>query len=53
MIGIILYLAIPLGYFFDCLVFGTTMGLMEVIGATVIVMTNITIAAMRIKGLIE
>ena len=53
MIGIILYLAIPLGYFFDCIIFGTKMGLMEVIGASVIVFTNISIGALRIKGIIE
>jgi len=52
-VGIILYLAIPLGYFLDSIVFGTTMNLLEILGAFIIVLTNICIAAMRIKGIIE
>ena len=53
MVGIILYLAIPLGYILDTIVFGTTMDWMEYLGATIIVATNITIAGLRIKGVIE
>lgn len=53
MVGIILYMAIPLGYFLDVIFFGVTMDSLEIIGATIIVLTNCTIAGLRIKGIIE
>jgi drug/metabolite transporter (DMT)-like permease len=53
MIGIILYMAIPLGYFWDIILFDASMGILEIAGATIIVLTNISIASLRIKGIID
>jgi len=50
---VILYLAIPIGYFFDWIVFGLGFDSLEVIGAAIICFVNIFITVMRLTGCIE
>ena len=52
-VQVILYLAIPFGYFLDWAVLGQGMNAMELAGAGVICGLNILIATLRIKGIIE
>ena len=51
--SIIMYLAIPIGYFLDWIVFDRAFGALELGGAGVICVSNIVISFMRVKGCIE
>ena len=51
--SILLYLAIPMGYFLDWIVFNRAFGALELGGAAVICFSNIAISFMRVKGYIE
>ena len=52
-VQVILYLAIPFGCFLDWLVLGETVSTIELAGAGIICTVNITIATLRIKGIID
>ena len=52
-VQVILFLAIPFGFFLDWLVFNEPMGAMELAGAGVICFLNIVISTLRIKGIID
>ena len=52
-VQVILYLAIPFGYFLDWAVLDQPMNAMELGGAGVICGMNILIATLRVKGVIE
>ena len=51
-VAVILYMAIPLGYVLDMIFFKITLTPMEIVGAMIIVVVNITIACLRICGCI-
>ena len=51
--SIIMYLAIPIGYFLDWIVFDRDFGGLELGGAGVICLSNIVISFMRVKGYID
>jgi len=53
MVSVLMYLAIPLGYFLDYLFLNGAFGTIELVGAGIICVFNIGIAVMRIKGVIE
>ena len=52
-VQVILYLAIPFGYFLDWLFFGLSIGNLEIWGAVLICLLNIVIAVLRIKNIIS
>ena len=52
-VGTITYLVIPFGYFLDWLVVGQEFHVLELVGGAIICVTNVAIATMRVKGLIE
>ena len=52
-VQVILYLAIPFGCFLDWAVLNQPMNGMEMGGAAIICLLNITIATLRVKGIIE
>ena len=52
-VAVILYLAIPLGFVLDMIFFNKKLSSMEILGACIIVVVNITIAMMRIFGCIK
>lgn len=52
-VQVILFLAIPFGYFLDWAVLNQPMGAMELGGAAVICSCNILIATLRVKGIID
>ena len=52
-VQVILYLAIPFGCFLDWAVLNEPMNAMELGGAAVICTLNITIATLRVKGIID
>jgi drug/metabolite transporter (DMT)-like permease len=43
------YLGIPTTYFLDWLVIGNEFGWMELVGATIIFLTNITLGIVKVK----
>jgi drug/metabolite transporter (DMT)-like permease len=51
-IGTIIYLSIPVGYALDWFIVGQEFHVLDIVGAAIITMTNVTIATLRIKGLI-
>ena len=52
-VQVILYLAIPFGCFLDWAILNQPMSGMEMAGAAVICTLNITIATLRVKGIID
>ena len=52
-VQVILYLAIPFGFFLDWAVLNEPMDAMELGGAGVICALNIVIATLRVKGIID
>ena len=50
--GILLYVTVPCSYLLDFLFFGQKIGMMEIIGACIIVLTNITMGVLKGKGII-
>lgn len=52
-VQVILYLAIPFGYFLDWAILNQPMGGMELGGAAVICTVNILITALRLNNIIE
>ena len=52
-VQVILYLAIPFGFFLDWAILDVSMNSMELGGAAVICGLNIMIATLRVKGIIE
>ena len=53
MVSVLLYLAIPMGYFLDWLCLGKKFGGLELGGAAIICFVNIGIAVCRVKGYID
>ena len=51
--SILLYLAIPMGYFLDWICFNRAFGKLELGGAGLICGANIGISFMRVKGYID
>ena len=52
-VAVILYMAIPLGYLLDVIFFKIKLSPLEIVGAGIIVVVNITIAMMRMFGCID
>jgi len=52
-VAVILYMAIPLGYVLDMIFFNIKLTNMEILGASIIVVVNVSIAMMRIFGCIK
>ena len=53
MSAILLYLAIPEGYFLDMIFFDVKLNSLEILGASIIVGVNVLIASLRICGVID
>jgi len=50
--GILLYVTVPCSYVLDYLFFHQHIGTLEIIGACIIVLTNVTIGFLKGKGII-
>jgi drug/metabolite transporter (DMT)-like permease len=53
MAGILIYIAVPIGYILDYAFLGTRIGLIEIIGACIIVSSNVIIGFLLYKGVIS
>ena len=53
MAGILIYIAVPIGYILDYLFFNTHIGLLEIIGVCIIVGTNVVIGILLYYGVIS
>ena len=53
MAGILIYIAVPIGYILDYLFLHTQIGLLEIIGVCIIVGTNVVIGVLLYFGVIS
>jgi len=53
MAGILIYVAVPVGYFLDYFVLHTKIGTIEITGACIIVISNVAIGVLLFKGWIK
>lgn len=53
MTGVIVYLAIPVGYILDIIFLGEEVGSLEIVGACLIVFINVFLGVLKVKGVIQ
>ena len=53
MAGVIVYICIPTGYLLDYLFLGQDFGKLEIVGAALIVVVNVLLGGLKIKGVIK
>jgi len=53
MSGILIYVAIPFSYALDFIFYGKKLGVEELIGVSLIVITNVVIGYLKGKGIIK
>ena len=52
MSSVLIYITVPMSYVLDYLFFHQRIGLSEIIGAVIIVVTNSTIGGLKAKGIV-